>query len=133
MKFGLILTAGLLIFGQTVMAKQPFTATEQAMWGLQLAGDAADSCPDDVKWVETTAGRMNVRLGYNVLRSEGHKNGALAKARKTKGAGPYVLFDGWLKQAGYKPNQSNIEKLVCEFALKVAGTDHPMGRFLVRK
>lgn len=121
------------LLGHSAVAEQEFTATQQAMWGLQWAASLAEDCSKNVKWIETSAGSMNVQLGHKLLRSEGHKNGALAKARRSAGAGPYVQFDAWLKDEGFQPNSQNIQKLQCEYAKKIAGTKHPIGRFLVRK
>ncbi|MEP1537550.1 MAG: hypothetical protein ABJQ34_16375 [Paracoccaceae bacterium] len=121
------------LLGHSAVAEQEFTATQQAMWGLQWAESLTQSCSKNVQWIETTAGQMNVRLGHKVLRSEGHKNGALAKARRTPGAGPYVQFDAWLKDEGFQTNSKNARQFQCEYAKKIAGTNHPIGRFLVRK
>ncbi|MEM8655910.1 MAG: hypothetical protein AAGF36_14300 [Pseudomonadota bacterium] len=116
-----------------VSSSQVLTPTQQAAYGWTWAQQAAKECSNKIGWNSATGEPIKTNDAIKLLVSEGHRRNKVIRAFRESGSYPFIQLDRWLVSAGYKPNAQNIDALFCEFSGKVAGTSHPMGRFIKRK
>ncbi|WP_226688671.1 hypothetical protein [Ruegeria arenilitoris] len=111
-----------------------FSEAELAMSGLKIARSMVEAdCKGRVFWAGVSVGKSGYAASYNQLRAEGYDKKEMRRASKHRTMAVQA-FGMWLKEAGinFSAGEISTEQL-CAYVEEISGSNHPIGRFLVKE
>jgi len=114
-------------------AAENFTDSELAISGLMVARSMVEAdCKGRVFWAQSSAGKSGYAAGYAQLREEGYSKKEMRRASKHRTKW-IQAFGMWLAEGGLGIAGSEVDSdQLCSYIEEIAGTNHPVGRFLVK-
>lgn len=107
-----------------------FSPSQQAASGWVVASVIVGECDGKLMWNTPSGEQVTSNAAIKLLTNEGHKRGEVLNTIRGRGLSYAFQMDRWIKAEGFKPNADNIDTVLCQFGNKVAGKQHPVGRFL---